>query len=139
MVSLSPYEIFNYLEGGIWIVVAVALPFRFSFDSKPRKIGLLISAVGFVAFGVSDFLEATRQAAIPLWLWGLKVVSGIMILCGRYTYIGWRKFSVAFVPVFIFAALISERIAQSFDRRRSQGRIIVEQEGVPAKSDRSGG
>ena len=95
MVSLSPYELFNYLEGGIWIVVAVALPFRFSFDSKPRKIGLLISAVGFVVFGVSDFLEATRQAAIPLWLWGLKVVSGIMILCGRYTYIGWRKFSVA--------------------------------------------
>ena len=32
------------------------------------------------------------------------------------------------VPVFIFAALISERIAQLFDRRRSQGRVIVEQE-----------
>lgn len=95
MISLSPYEIFNYLEGGIWLVVAVVLPFRYSSDSKSRKMGLLIAAVGFVAFGISDFLEATRQAEIPLWLWGMKVFCGMMLLIGRYTYLGWKSFAVS--------------------------------------------
>jgi len=95
MVFLSPYEIFNYVEGGIWLAVAVALPTKYSSDSKSRKMGLLIAGVGFVAFGISDFLEATRQAAIPLWLWALKILCGMMLLIGRYTYIGWKNFSVA--------------------------------------------
>ena len=91
MVFLSPYEIFNYVEGGIWLAVAVALPTKYSSDSKSRKMGLLIAGVGFVAFGISDFLEATRQAAIPLWLWALKILCGMMLLIGRYTYIWLEK------------------------------------------------
>ena len=35
--------------------------------------------------------------------------------------------------------LLCLNVGALFDHRRSQGRIIVEQEGVPAKSDRSGG
>ena len=93
MFSLSPYELFNYAEGIVWIIVAVVLPFRFPAESDSQRLGLLISVVGFVAFGVSDFLEAPRQAEIPLWLWGLKVGCGLLLLSGRYTYIGWRNFS----------------------------------------------
>jgi hypothetical protein len=88
------YKNFNYAEGIIWLVVALAIPFLFPRISNNQKLGIGIASLGFIAFGISDLIEASVQNEIPTWLLAYKIFCGAMMLSGRYTYIGWNKFSI---------------------------------------------
>jgi len=88
------YKNFNYVESVIWLVVAVTLPFLFSRITSSQKLGICVASLGFIAFGISDFIEASVKNEIPIWLLAYKIFCGAMMLSGRYTYIGWNKFSV---------------------------------------------
>lgn len=89
----SIYKVFNYAEGVIWIGVAVAVPLVFKMTTKNRKWGIVIASLGFVLFGVSDLLEATSQGDVPIALLLYKIACGGIILSGRFTYLGWKKFN----------------------------------------------
>lgn len=87
------YKAFNYAEGFIWIAVAIVLPFLFKLPTKKKKWGIGIASIGFVLFGISDLLEASIDGEIPVYLLVYKILCGAIILSGRYTYMGWKKFS----------------------------------------------
>ena len=95
ILGLSIYEAFNYGEGVIWFVAAVVTPLKCKLTTRTQRIGVTLASIGFILFGMSDFFEATRQGNISLWLWAFKILSGSIILAGRFTYVGWKKFSVS--------------------------------------------
>lgn len=90
--DLTLYETFNYAEGVVWWMFAVGVQLLIPSRDRKQKLALGLASVGFVLFGLSDFLEAPRAGMLPWWLWGLKVVSAAMILASRYHYIGWKQF-----------------------------------------------
>lgn len=94
-------RIFNLAEGAIWIAVAMGLPIVCKRPSRSATWGIGLSSFGFVLFGISDFLEASIPGDIPLYLLAYKVMCGAIILSGRYTYIGWKRFRFK-DPFFLF-------------------------------------
>ncbi len=86
------YEVFNRVEGILWFLVAVAIHFAFKANSASQKWSLIAASLGFVLFGVSDFLEAPLHGQLPAWLWAWKILCATFILSCRYQFIGWRKF-----------------------------------------------
>lgn len=95
------YKNFNYIEGVVWLLVALALPFMFPRTTRNQKLGLAIASIGFIAFGISDFLEVGIQEVVPNWVLVYKIICGSVMLSGRYTYMGWNKFSPK-DPYFLF-------------------------------------
>jgi len=89
---MNLYTDFNNVEGAIWIVAALALPFLAKLSTTGKKLAVATSSLGFLAFGATDFLEASLTGVVPWWLWALKIVSGATILCGRFAYMGWKQF-----------------------------------------------
>ncbi len=89
---ITIYKNFNYVEGTIWFLIALGLPYFIKPLAKEKKLAIGIASLGFVAFGISDFLEATHQGEIPLGLLVFKIVCGAVILSGRFTYVGWKEF-----------------------------------------------
>ena len=83
------YEIFNLTEAGLWMLVAAVIVIRAPRSSRHQQWGVMLGAISFVAFGVTDILEAGNQGSIPLWLWGFKLLCGVGILAARYTWRGW--------------------------------------------------
>lgn len=88
------YESFNYIEGFVWLMIAIAIVFLFPRTTSNQKLGLAIASVGFIAFGISDFLEVNFREEIPVWVLVYKIICGALMLSGRYTYLGWKKFSL---------------------------------------------
>ncbi len=86
------YEMFNLTEAGLWLLVAAVIIVRVPRKSHQQKWGVFLGAVSFVAFGVTDVLEARHQGNIPLWLWGFKILCGVGILSARYAWRGWSTF-----------------------------------------------
>lgn len=89
---ITIYENFNYVEGVIWFLVALGLPFFIKPRTRDKQLAIGIASLGFIAFGISDFLEAAHHGEIPLGLLAFKIVCGAVILSGRFTYVGWKKF-----------------------------------------------
>lgn len=83
------YEWFNLTEAGLWMLVATVIVFRVPRKSLQQQWGVFIGVVSFVAFGVTDVVEARHGGSIPLWLWGFKILCGVGILSARYTWRGW--------------------------------------------------
>jgi hypothetical protein len=86
------YEIFNKVEGIMWFIVAVALPFYIRPRTGRQKLSIAVASAGFALFGLSDFLEAPFQGQLPVWLWTYKIACAALILSCRFAYIGWRRF-----------------------------------------------
>lgn len=86
------YQTFNTLEAGLWVAVAVAIPLLVRCENPRQRWAVALACTCFLAFGASDWLEAQRQAAIPLWLWGLKDLCGGGIFVARYAWLGWSRF-----------------------------------------------
>ena len=86
------YQTFNTVEGVLWWVVAGVILARTPQETPQQRCGARLAVGAFLAFGLSDFLEASQQGAIPLWLWGIKVLCGCAILAARYTWLGWSRF-----------------------------------------------
>lgn len=90
---ITLYKTFNYVEGVVWLLVALGLPFFIRPQDSEKKLGIAIASLGFVAFAISDFLEVAQQGEITVGLLIFKILCGAVILSGRFTYIGWKKFS----------------------------------------------
>ncbi|MES2981693.1 MAG: hypothetical protein V4727_05205 [Verrucomicrobiota bacterium] len=91
---ITIYKSFNYVEGAIWFLVALGLPIFIKPTTTQKKLAIGIASVGFIAFGTSDFLEAAHQGEITIGLLAFKIFCGAVILCGRFTYIGWKEFKL---------------------------------------------
>jgi hypothetical protein len=85
------YAWFNYIECVLWWCVAAVIAVRVPRRSRVETLAVVLGAVAFVAFGITDYLEAPFSGRIPGWLWGLKIACGAAILASRYTYVGWWK------------------------------------------------
>lgn len=88
------YVLFNRIEGTTWIIIALALPFFVRRRSKREGIGVGLASLGFVLFGISDFLEAPLQGQLPWWLWLYKILCAAFLLSCRFIYIGWDRFGL---------------------------------------------
>lgn len=86
------YESFNLAEACLWVLVAAVIVIRAPRKSRQQRWGVFLGAVSFVAFGLTDVIEARHQGSIPLWLWGFKILCGVGILSARYTWRGWSTF-----------------------------------------------
>lgn len=86
------YNAFNAIEAALWVVVAITIAVRVPCANWRQRSGALLGSTAFVAFGGSDLLEIGRAGALPLWLWGLKIVCGCAILAARFTWLGWSQF-----------------------------------------------
>jgi hypothetical protein len=86
------YETFNRFEAIAWFVIAIVLPFRVRRTSKRQSASVFTASIAFIAFGITDLLEAPTHADIPGWLWIYKIICASILLACRYTYIGWDRF-----------------------------------------------
>lgn len=90
---MSAYSVFNLVEGCLWFGVAVALHVVLTARSVRQRVWLVIASVGFVLFGLSDFLESRVTTTLPWWLWTLKIGCGALLITARFGYLGWDRFS----------------------------------------------
>ncbi len=78
--------LFNYLESVLWFLISVSL-FTAAIRVGRKGAGfrvLLVAGVAFLAFGVSDIIEAHTGAWWrPLWLLALKAVC-VVVLAGCF-------------------------------------------------------
>lgn len=88
------YVIFNRLEGVAWIAVAIGLPFYIRPATRRQKWSIYAASLGFVLFGVTDFLEAPLRGQLPAWLWIFKISCAAVILSCRFSYVGWNRFRI---------------------------------------------
>lgn len=86
--NLQEYQLFNQLEGMLWLVIGVALLFHY-LATRLRNRLTLIASLAFLVFGYSDFLESQNRTWPPsLWLLGLK---GLCFLTFLLCYLQYRK------------------------------------------------
>lgn len=91
----SPYagmtnHYFNIIEGILWMSVGLFLIGRIRPGNRRQRWALGCAAATFFLFGVSDWLEAGHQSAVPLWLYVVKIACGASIFVCRFTWLGWR-------------------------------------------------
>lgn len=86
------YQSFNLVEAFLWMIVAGVIATRVRRENNQQCFAVVLGCIAFVVFGVSDLLEVSHEAAIPAWLWGMKIACGAAILSARYTWVGWSKF-----------------------------------------------
>ncbi len=89
------YEIFNRLEGAVWFGLAIGLSFYLRPRSKRQRYSVAAASLGFILFGISDFLEAPLRGQLPIWLWIYKIACAALILSCRFFYVGWHRFRLS--------------------------------------------
>jgi hypothetical protein len=95
------YPLFNRLEGLLWFAIAVALPFVIKRRTRREALAVYLASLGFILFGITDFIEAPLYGQIPGWLWAFKIACAALILSCRYLYLGWHRFHLG-DPSFLF-------------------------------------
>lgn len=79
--ALSIHAVFNYLEAGLWFVIAFALVVR----SRMTMPWRWLLPLAFAAFGISDLIEVRTGAWWePWWLFVLKAACVLVFL------LAWR-------------------------------------------------
>ena len=114
------YSGFNFVEGVLWIAFAIGIPIVIDTSTPSRKRSVALASIGFVFFAASDFSEAWIGGEIPVWLWILKITSGLMILSSRFFYVGWQRFKLndryflfgLFCMIAVAAVIIFQNYAQ---------------------------
>jgi len=88
---MSGADIFNGAEAGVWFAIGIGC-WVASFRSPAKyKKTLLVAAVAFLVFGVSDVLEIlTAGTGMPWWLWAMKI---LCVLCLAGCYFAYRRIS----------------------------------------------
>ena len=89
------YETFNRLEAVAWFVIALVLPFRIARRTPRQNLSVFTASAAFVAFGITDLLEAPTHGNLPAWLWAAKIVCAATLLSCRYHYLGWHTFRLS--------------------------------------------
>lgn len=70
----TTYIVFNLIEGATWIGIGIYLLHK---DGDRCPLGTrLLTLLGLLIFGLSDFAEATRVPPLPNWLWWTKLIAG---------------------------------------------------------------
>lgn len=86
------YSYFNFLEALFWISIGCVFAFRaLFFKTTPTKL-YLISAVNFLLFGCSDFVEI--QTGTWYKPWWLLLWKSICILGFVFIYAWYRKVNI---------------------------------------------
>jgi hypothetical protein len=82
----------NYGEAALWVVIAVVIAARsWRADAVMRRLGV-IAAVVFLAFGVSDVVEASTGAWWrPWWLLAWKAVCIIAFVALLATHVRHKR------------------------------------------------
>ena len=88
------YDIFNQIEGVVWIAVAVGIFYVVKPTSTNQYLARATASIGFILFGVTDFIEASYHGNLPSWLWTAKILCACHILACRFWYIGWHRFTL---------------------------------------------
>jgi len=88
----SAYEVFNLVEGLVWLALAIGLPLWFRRESLKRRRAVGMAALAFLAFGLSDFCEIPTRGRLPLWLWIVKGFCVLALLKCRYDFLGPENF-----------------------------------------------
>ncbi len=86
------YRLFNQIEGTLWWLVAAVLIRRLGCGTVRQRMAVLFGSIGFVAFGITDWIEAGQRHGLPLWLWAMKIACGLTIFLARFTWRGWDRF-----------------------------------------------
>ncbi len=85
-------RIFNLCEAGLWSAIAVGLGIRATRTRGPLRRILVLLAVTFFIFGISDVIEMLTGAWWqPWWLAALKIACGIVLGLGFWKYYAIRK------------------------------------------------
>lgn len=88
-ISSQIYAFFNIAEGCLWIATAFFLVLSRKRFKPEKEFWVLLAAPAFLAFAISDFLEAPRYAIqLPHWLWAIKLSAGFIIFLCRVVYLG---------------------------------------------------
>ncbi len=89
---MSWYSLFNNIEGLLWLFVAGFVFVKTPYSTRQQQLSINLATLGFLAFGLTDFLEANYEAHVPLWLYALKISCGTAIFISRYTWKSWNRF-----------------------------------------------
>ena len=89
---MNRYQFLNYSEGALWFIAAVILRKVVVINEKRHSSACNIAIIGFVIFGVSDFIEGSLTREFQLWLWILKIGCGVIFLIARACYLGRKNF-----------------------------------------------
>ncbi|MFT5906695.1 MAG: hypothetical protein ACI9E1_002307 [Cryomorphaceae bacterium] len=89
---MNHYQFLNFSEGALWLIAAVILRKIVVIEEKRHSTACNIAIIGFVIFGVSDFLEGSLTRELHLWLWTLKISCGVIFLSARVCYLGRKNF-----------------------------------------------
>ncbi len=87
---VTPSYAFNVAEGVAWLTIAAVLPFRLRADWSRKRRVIIAAMLVFVAFGASDFLEATAGPRFAWWLWVWKIGCVTALLLCRRAFLGPR-------------------------------------------------
>ncbi|MGI8603051.1 MAG: hypothetical protein ACR2OZ_08625 [Verrucomicrobiales bacterium] len=90
--QLTWYAAFNYVEGVLWFLIGAFTVFYSRKKGGRKQFALASAAALLFIFGVSDWLEASREATVPAWLWVLKIACGAGLFACRFGYLGWDQF-----------------------------------------------
>lgn len=89
---MSWYRGFNLTEAVIWWGVSLVIYLKVPRNTPQQHWGAIHGSIAFLAFGITDVIEAFHEHWIPLWLWAFKILCGLGILCSRYKWLGWSRF-----------------------------------------------
>lgn len=92
--SYGTFETFNRIEACFWFAIAISLHLIARPPDWKRRLCLIAASCGFILFGFTDILEAPTHGDVPGWLWFLKIGCAAFLLACRFTYIGWKNFSL---------------------------------------------
>jgi hypothetical protein len=70
----------------------VVLPFWFRARPPEKRRVITRASITFIAFAVSDYLEAPMHGRLPVWLWAWKLLCVTHLLKCRYDFIGRENF-----------------------------------------------
>jgi len=86
--NLQQYLLFNHIEALVWLGIGAAF-LIYSVATRFQNRLAVITALAFLVFGCTDFLECESRAWWrPLWLLGLKALCVLtFLLC----YLQYRK------------------------------------------------
>ena len=90
---MNRYQFLNYSEGTLWLIAAVAIRKIVVIKEKRHSTACNIAIIGFILFGVSDFIEGALTRKFHLWLWISKISCGVLFLIARAYYVGRKNFN----------------------------------------------
>jgi hypothetical protein len=92
--GLSMGQVFNFAEGWLWVVIALVLVACAERRGHPHQGLACAAAVGFFAFGISDFVEFYTGAWYRPWtlfLFKALCVGGLLLVLRQYSMAGRHK------------------------------------------------